>query len=302
VETIDGFHLDLFDRVGSASKIFSYLHSTWLITYREKSTTLLDIVRNKEYNCVAGTILYNLVCTDLGLSTAAFETPTHVYTIFTDFSKRIMVENTSAMGFDIMNNLRAYTRYLAQFYPQEQVYKIGLDRLYAYENSKGREINNLELLGLLAYNRAYFANETRDYGTAYDFVLLAQDFNRDSRSNVNFERGLCYRWGKVLFDSSNFVKAFDVYTKAYERYPCNDDFAQNCEASFSRAIIKNWHEKDWKTTQHLLTNVMSINILTEKTWVMTQKMLINWFKYFEMNGNDELRLEVHKIMNDYFRE
>lgn len=300
VERIEGFHLDPFDRIGTASKVFSYLHTTWLITYREKSTTLLDIIRKKEYNCVAGTILYNLVCSELGLSTAAFETPTHVYTIFTDFSQRVMVENTSSMGFDIMNNLHAYSRYLAQFYPQEQIYKIGLDRLYAYENSKGREINNVELLGLLAYNRAYFAMKSGDYGAAYNYVLLAQDFNRDSRSNINFEIDLYYRWGKVLFDKGKFTEAFSVNADASYRYPYNKDFAHNCEAAFVNAMLQNWQAKNWQTTQRLVDEVMPLNILSEKTWSLLQKMLANWAGYLEIVGEKDSGLKVRYMLNKYF--
>lgn len=300
LENIEGFHFDLFDRIGTASKVFSYLHSTWLITYREKATTLTDIIRKKEYNCVAGTILYNLICSDLGLPTAAFETPTHVYTIFTDFSNRVMVENTSSMGFDIMNNLQAYSRYLAQFYPREKIYKIGLDRLYAYENSNGREINNVELLGLLAYNRAYFAKKQGDYGKAYEYVHLAQNFNRDSRSNVDFEIDLYYRWGKVLFKRGRFTQTFNLYTDAYERYPFNNDFAQNCEISFANAIMKNWQIKNWGNTQKLVNKVMPLDVLSEKTWNLLQKTLLNWERYSEKVGNQELKDKVKLLTREYF--
>ena len=87
--TLKGFHLDPFDRAASASKVFSYLHSTWLLHYKEQSTTLIDVVTDQHFNCVAGTILYNLVCSDFGWQTEAFETPTHVYTIFINFTENI---------------------------------------------------------------------------------------------------------------------------------------------------------------------------------------------------------------------
>jgi len=300
VETINDFHLDSFDRIGTASKIFSYLHSTWLITYREKATTLLDVINKKEYNCVASTILYNLVCSDLGLSTAAFETPTHVYTIFTDFSQRVMVENTSPMGFDIMQNLHAYSRYLAQFYPKEKMYKIGLDRLYAYENSKGREINNTELLGLLAYNRAYFAQQQQDYQSAYDFVRLAQAFNQDSRSNIDFEIDLYYRWGRKLFEQRNFMEAFKVNADAAERYPFNRDFAHNCEIAFANALIQSWQNKDWNKTTYLVDGIIPMNILSDKSWELLKKILMNWSKYFVMIGDNGANKQAIKLLQDYF--
>jgi hypothetical protein len=127
---IKTFPRDANDPVASAKTVFIYLHATWLKTYALESTTVADIVRNKEYNCVAATILYNIICEDLMWACAAFETPTHVYTIFKEFGSNLIVENTNNMGFDIMKNLQAYSRYLAQFYPQSDVLRIGLDKLY----------------------------------------------------------------------------------------------------------------------------------------------------------------------------
>ena len=280
VETISRFNLDDFDRIGSAGKVFSYLHSTWLRKYKEKATTLIDVVREKRFNCVAGTILYNLVCNDLGMPTEAFETPTHTYTIFPNFTEQITVENTSPMGFNIMKNLREYSRYLLRFYPQKQTLHVGLDRIYAYENSKGREINNTELLGLLAYNRAYFAVQKKDYETAYHFVRLAQSFNKDSRSNVNFEIGLYYRWGKKLFNEKKFSRAFWIYADAYSRYWENKDFAYNCKSSFFNAQRFNWEKKDWQNCNKMTTKMLDLDLLEDEDLGRLQQILQNWGKYF----------------------
>ncbi len=280
VETISRFNLDDFDRIGSAGKVFSYLHSTWLRKYKEKATTLIDVVREKRFNCVAGTILYNLVCNDLDMPTEAFETPTHTYTIFPNFTEQITVENTSPMGFNIMKNLREYSRYLLRFYPQKQALHVGLDRIYAYENSKGREINNTELLGLLAYNRAYFAVQKKDYETAYYFVRLAQSFNKDSRSNVNFEIGLYYRWGKKMFDEQRFSRAFQIFSDAYTRYWENKDFASNCKASFFNAQRKNWEKKDWENCNKLIAKMLDLDLLGDQELERLQQILQSWGKYF----------------------
>ncbi|MDZ7262361.1 MAG: hypothetical protein ONB05_09695 [candidate division KSB1 bacterium] len=278
--TIKGFNFNPFDRVGSAAKVFSYLHGTWLLTYQEKATTLLNVVQQKEYNCVAGTILYNLVCQDLGWPTEAFETPTHTYTIFPNFTERVMVENTTPMGFDIMKNLKEYSRYLLKFYPEKQALKIGLDRIYAYENSKGRPIDNTELLGLLAYNRAYFAMKANDYQTAYDFVLLAQKFNKDSRSNVQFEIDLYFRWGNKLFEEGKFYDAFEVYADACYRYPDIKEFIHNCKAAFFNALQNNWQSKDWKVTQQITSEILDLEILERKDLIPLQQILQNWASYF----------------------
>jgi len=186
--------IDVFDKPVSAEKLFQYLHANWLLHYEKEATTLVHIKNLKKYNCVSATIFYNLTCEEFGLNTMAFETPTHVYTIFTNFTQQIMVENTSSMGFNIIKNLNQYSRFMAQYYPEKEIYKIGLHRLYAYENSKGRQITNIELLGLICYNQAYLAAENKRYDLAYDYVLFSQQFNHDSRSNQKFEIHLYYRW------------------------------------------------------------------------------------------------------------
>ncbi len=280
VQTLKNYNFDPFDRINSAGKVFAYLHSNWLLTYQEKATTLINVVKQKQYNCVAGTILYNLVCEDMGWATEAFETPTHTYTIFTDFSRRLMVENTSGMGFNIMENLKEYSQYLLQFYPGNQAYQIGLDRIYAHENTKGRQINNTELLGLLAYNRAYFAMQIKDYRSAFDFVTLAQLFNRDSRSNYHFEIDLYHRWGKKLFDEQNYERAFEVFEVACTRHPEVKEFAQNSRASFFNTLHLNWIQKNWQSTTSIVPSMLELRIMEPADLNNLQQILSEWGNYF----------------------
>jgi hypothetical protein len=287
LDAIRGYNLDTQDRIASASRVFAYLHSAWLITYKEEATTLTVIVDEKRFNCVAGTILYNLVCQDLGWPTEAFETPTHTYTLFPDFGHEITVENTSPIGFNIMGNLHEYNRYLAQFYPENQRYQIGLDRIYAYENSKGRKIDNTELLGLLAYNRAYFANKVKDYKKAYDFVLLAQKFNKDSRSNVNFEIGLYYRWGQQLYERQEFQKAFTVFADAYYRYWENNDFANNCKVAFNLAQRENWQKRDWESFQQLTNEMLDLKLLDDRDLAGLKDYMLNWINLYRHAKSEE---------------
>jgi hypothetical protein len=236
VGTIENFRFQMTDRVESARKVFGYLHGVWLKKYETGATTLLDIKDRKTFNCVSDTILFNLTCERLGWDTEAFETPSHVYSVFEAIGVRVTVENTSAMGFDIMGNLAAYSRYLAQFYPENRAVQIGFDRLYAYENGKGRPIDNTELLGLLAYNRAYFCRNRDEFARAFDFVLFAQKFNADSRSNVDFEIGLYGRWGKNLFDRGLFEQAFEVCAGGFRRHPEVEDFRLHLRAVFFQIL------------------------------------------------------------------
>jgi hypothetical protein len=299
LEKIKSFSFDINDPIGSAQTVFIYLHNSWLKTYALESTTVADITRKKEYNCVAATILYNLLCEDLQWTCEAFETPTHVYTILKNFRQKVIVENTNNMGFDIMKNLKAYSKYLAQYYPQNEVLKIGLDRLYYHENKKGRVINNTELLGLLAYNRAYFARKNEDYKTAYDYVLLAQLFNSDSRSNVRFEIGLYYDWGLQLFNDKNYVESFAVFADGYYRYPDNENFRKNTLASFFNALQNYWQIKDWKESANLIEEILALDILQESDNSQIQRIMTNWVHYF-ISQNDQHTVNEVRLYLDKF--
>ena len=281
VETIQDFHFDSFDRVGSANKVFSYLHGTWLVKYQLEATTLLDIIHHKTFNCVSATILYNLICEDLGWPTEAFETPTHVYTIFPNFTETLMVENTSPIGFDIMQNLKSYSRYLSQFYPDNQVLHIGLDRLYAYENSRGRRIDNTELLGLLAYNQSYFALKRAHYKRAYDLVLLAQLFNVDSRSNIQFEKGLYARWGKRLFEKKVYDQAFQVLADGVYRYPNEKMLITNCRIAFLNTMQMLWDKKAWIKCRTVIDDMLMLDILNPNNLHTLHRILNNWEVFFK---------------------
>lgn len=294
---IKEYHFDPFDREGSAAKVFGFLHSSWLITYREQATTLLDVIHHKQFNCVAGTILYNLVCTDLGWPTEAFETPTHTYTIFTHFNRRLIVENTTPMGFNITQNLAEYSRYLLQFYPDHRAAQIGLDRIYAHENSNGRVISNTELLGLLAYNRAYLAAKEEAFDRAYQFVLLAQQFNRDSRSNVDFEINLYHRWGRALFDRGLFYEAFTVLADGFYRYRRESALAQNCRVALFAALNQYGRTGQWAESRGLLQELRVLNLpMSEADQQMLRAYLRNWMNHFVRTGGREALLSSLELL------
>ncbi len=300
LRTIRSYHLDLNDRTASAAKVFAYLHANWLLTYKEEATTLLNVVKEKRFNCVAGTILYNLICADLGWPTEAFETPSHTYTIFPDFGDGITVENTSPVGFNIMRNLRDYSRYLLQFYPKNEALQIGLDRIYHYENSRGRHISNTELLGLLAYNRAYFAEREKRYREAYDFVLLAQKFNRDSRSNVNFEINLYYRWGKELVEQQDYAAAFRLFADAASRYGENGDFVNNCKYAFQLAQKQNWENKHWAAFRELTGEMLALDILSEQEREALKPYMFNWIQFYRANRPPQELQAVTRYWKEIF--
>lgn len=297
---IEAFNFDPFKPIESAQQVFAFLHGNWLKTYQLEATTLIDVVQHKTFNCVSATILYNIICNDMGWATEAFETPTHVYTYFTNLNEYIMVENTTPMGFNILSNLRLYSQHLAHFYPEQRVYQIGLDQLHAYENSNGREINNTELLGLLAYNQAYFFQKKKNYKKAYEYILLAQQFNEDSRSNQNLERGLYNNWGHELFQKKKYMKAFTVLADGWYRYPDDPDLANNTKVAFVQSLKSSWIKKDWQISSQLFNEIQDFELNDNQLLVYINSMIFQWETFWKQTGNTEQVNEI-QTMKSYFR-
>lgn len=302
VEDVREKNLIGFDRIPSAENLFLYLHTTWLKKYEKKATTLFDIMDRKEYNCVAATVLYNLLCDEFLLSTEAFETPTHVYTIFSNVAQQVMVENTTSMGFNIMKNLHRYSQYLLQYYPENDALKIGLDRLYAHEQANGRKITNTELLGLIAYNLSIFSAENKNYEKAYRYVVLAQYFNSDSRSNQKFEVSLYYRWAGELFKTNKFFEAFDVTADAYYRYPDNDDFKKNCQAAFINALKQLWTNKDWQRSESVILEMHDLGILSDRETEFQKLLISDWIDYFASQNRMQDASKAIEMYQRFFKE
>lgn len=292
---------DLSDPVASANRVFSYLHSRWLKTYQLEATTLLDVVNRKVFNCVSATILFNLLCDDLGWTTEAFETPTHVLTIFDPYSQKILVENTSPMGFQIVKNLQAYSRHLMQFYPENQAAQIGFDRIYLHEQNNGRVIDNTELLGLLAYNRAYFARKRGDHDQAYAYVRIAQRFNKDSRSNRQFEIGLYYEWGGELAQKGQIGDALDVFLQASERYPNNPDFQNNARAAFFQSLSFDYQKKDWPNARDRTQEMIDWDLLKDGDANRLAIYFSTWNIVLKQRGEEKHAGEAAELFR-YFSE
>lgn len=301
IKKIQDFNFDPFTPIQSAKQVFAYLHGNWLKTYQLEATTLIDVVRKKTFNCVSATILYNLLCEEMGWSTEAFETPTHVYTYFTNLNEYIMVENTSPIGFNILSNLRAYSEHLAHFYPEQRVYQIGLDRLHAYENSNGREINNTELLGLLAYNQAYFSQKEKDYKSAYRYILLAQQFNEDSRSNQSLERGLYSNWGYELFQKKQYFNAFTVLADGWYRYPDDKDLAKNTKVAFVQSLKAFWRKKKWQKSLQLFNEIQDFELDDDQLLIYIHSMIFQWETYWKQLNQSNYVKEAQNLKSK-FRE
>ena len=154
-------------------------------------------------------------------------------------------------------------------------------------------------MGLLAYNRAYLAKKKNDYKSAYEYVLLAQQFNQDSRSNVHFEVGLYYTWGRQLFSKNDFMAAFTVFADGFYRYPDNKDFLKNTFTSFYKSLQSNWQRKDWPESARLIDEMIDLEVLQERDRHTIKQILINWQHYFNSKNDKQSSNQVKHFLERF---
>jgi len=127
--------------------------------------------------------------------------------------------------------------------------------------------------------------------------LLAQQFNRDSRSNVNFEIGLYYAWGNKLFSNKKYMDAFTVFADGYYRYPDNEDFLNNTFVTFYRSMESNWYRKDWPESARLIEEMTILEIFKKKDNDNLRRILLNWQHYFVKKGDEQSLNQVRRHLD-----
>jgi len=155
------------------------------------------------------------------------------------------------------------------------------------------------MLGLLAYNRAYFAKREQDYKAAYDFIVLAQQFNSDSRSNVNLEIGLYFSWGGQLFSKKEYVEAFAVFADGYYRYPENEKLLKNTFVSFYKSLENLWLKKNWPESARLIEEMIELDVFRERDNRNMKKILKNWLLYFGQKEERQFYKQVKGLLDKF---
>ena len=122
---------------------------------------------------------------------------------------------------------------------------------------------------------------------------------KDSRSNVNFEVGLYYTWGKQLYSKKDYMAAFTVFADGYYRYPDNEDFLNNTFTTFYKSLRRNWHRKNWPESARLIEEMIDLEILQERDHRAISQYLANWRNYFNAKNNKQSSDQVKYYLKKF---
>lgn len=212
IQKIDSFYNQLvlaypMKRLSSNQKaqvILLFLHARVFKKYHPTATEIQKTLREGLYNCVSATLLFNILCERFGISTAAREVPTHVFSIFLDpiSRKNIEVETTSPHGCLISGSTRVVQR-------NEFIYNSHL------QTWKGkRTVKGVALIAVIYYNQGiYWIHEER-YLQALPFYLKAYILDPDLPDLAALLTDLYLIFANSFFERKDFGNAIRTCEEA----------------------------------------------------------------------------------------
>ncbi|OHD61918.1 MAG: hypothetical protein A2014_01745 [Spirochaetes bacterium GWF1_49_6] len=195
------------DKRALAKKIFEFMHKTILKKYVADATTLENVLKNSQYNCVSSTLIYNILLEPQGITAKAVVLPSqeHVFSILS-FNTQVEVETTSPYGFDAANN------------PEIQANLKKLTGAVYSSQAKDRiEVDNIGLLAFLYVNRAYFASQKKDNYNAFQYMLKAAAIYPNSAIIATNTASAFVNYSAELIDKKDFAKAMAILEEAMDK-------------------------------------------------------------------------------------
>ena len=127
---------------------------------------------------------------------------------------------------------------------------------------------------------------------------IAQFFNKDSRSNINFEINLYNHWGRQLYEKKEFYKAFNIFADAYYRHWEVKEFQQNLRVSFFAAMQQLWETRNWEPSYRIIEDMMALEAVQQKEGIRITNQLILWQVYFESHHRNKEKQMAITLMEE----
>ena len=180
-------------------KLLSIMHKTIFKKYRSTRTTVLNVLKNGEYNCVSSAFLYNIILDKTGMKTRAVIIPGHVYSQVFVNRRWIDVETTMHKGFDpIRRDGLPTTPDDRQFIPEKG------------DRTKRKFISNSKFVALFYYNRATLQFHNRDGRVPFRLFFKALKlFPKHLASEKNLT-AVIVNWGASLIRKGRTNRATEI--------------------------------------------------------------------------------------------
>jgi hypothetical protein len=160
-------------------KVVNKSHKKFLRNYKAYSQ-FNEVLEVGNYDCLSGTAFFSVVLGELGFSYKIIETNYHIFLLIDTPTKQLLLETTDRIA-GIKTNAKDVERSLLEYRQNQLVANSNTDKYYRYQANLFREVNPLQLSGLLFFNQAVVAYNQ------HNWVLCADRLER-ARSIYNNER------------------------------------------------------------------------------------------------------------------
>jgi hypothetical protein len=162
-----------------ARQVYTFLHDNILTEYND-TTSLNNLFRNGQYNCVSANLLFALLAKDMSIAIKIWSTPFHVFATVAGNDRVIRIEMTEPeKGFDFSFPPELIVRYLLNYdliTPQELAQQGTAEIVRTFFDSAG-EIYFNDLLAIFHINRSLHFLEDNQFPDAQAEIILAKSIS-----------------------------------------------------------------------------------------------------------------------------
>lgn len=158
-----------------ATLIFDYLHQKEFKKYQEESTTLNELLKTGNFNCLSSTLMYLILLKKNSINAKIVALPSHVFTTIQLSKKIIDVETVVPTGFDFQSK-----------YSYHNGFKNLTGFNYNPDLLKRKTLSKWEIFAYIFANRAALAAKANQPKKAFQLALrvLAMSDNKNIPPNV----------------------------------------------------------------------------------------------------------------------
>ena len=197
-------------------KLLQFLHAGPMAKgYALEQTDLSGILDTNKFNCVSATVLYNILAQRLGMQAHGVRLPNHVFSVLEDAGQLIVVETTSARGFNAHRRL-----------PRET-------------------ISELALVASIYYNHGVSMIEKRKYHEALVANFCALSLDPDDTEAARNARAVLINWGLDLERAGKFEDAIFVSGLGLKLEPKNNILKNNLVAIYDSWARTHMDARNW---------------------------------------------------------
>jgi hypothetical protein len=246
--------------------IFTLLHDEYLKKYQNEAY-INKLFKGKEFNCVTAVMLYNMLCTDLGLDVNIYETPFHVFLTAPNPGKRdFKIELTDPVdGFDTQLDNSEYIDYLLDYklITEEELKEKGEGEIFKEFVSETHQITSRDLVAIYYANLGVYNLLKDSTAKSYSYYKKSISFAYDSTR----AQSLIWAWATHIENIKNDIKKLNSFLlENLDSLPNEKTYFEQIIHSSAVAIDYNVEKNDFETAEMIFTKLASVlpkNMLKE---------------------------------------